>query len=58
LFLEVHHLLSLASGGEDTVFNAVAICPNYHRELHNGINAEEKKKYLINYLNKLRLTNN
>ena len=49
-FLEVHHLLSLAQGGEDTIFNSVALCPNCHRELHYGINSESKKCILDNYL--------
>ncbi len=33
-FLEVHHKLPLAEGGEDTVENAIALCPNCHREAH------------------------
>ncbi|MGB3609893.1 MAG: HNH endonuclease signature motif containing protein [Cellvibrio sp.] len=37
-FLEVHHLRQLADGGSDTVANAVALCPNCHRELHYGMN--------------------
>jgi predicted HNH restriction endonuclease len=35
-YLEVHHKIRLADGGEDTVENAVAVCPNCHRELHYG----------------------
>jgi 5-methylcytosine-specific restriction endonuclease McrA len=35
-FLEVHHKIPLAKGGEDTVENAVALCPNCHREMHYG----------------------
>lgn len=35
-YLEVHHLKHLANGGLDTVENAVALCPNCHRELHFG----------------------
>lgn len=35
-FLEVHHNIRLADGGEDTVENAIAVCPNCHRELHFG----------------------
>jgi len=38
-FLEVHHVRQLADDGSDTVSNAVALCPNCHRELHYGINA-------------------
>ena len=35
-FLEVHHWTPLADGGEDTVANAGALCPNCHREAHFG----------------------
>lgn len=35
-YLEVHHLIRLADGGEDTVENAIAVCPNCHKELHFG----------------------
>ncbi|MFT0172786.1 HNH endonuclease [Paraburkholderia mimosarum] len=35
-FLEVHHRVQLAHGGEDTVENAIATCPNCHREAHFG----------------------
>lgn len=35
-YLEVHHTIPLASGGEDTLGNTVALCPNCHREAHHG----------------------
>ena len=35
-YLEVHHMVKLADGGEDTVDNAVAACPNCHRKAHHG----------------------
>lgn len=35
-FLEVHHWSPLCDGGEDTVENAGALCPNCHREVHFG----------------------
>lgn len=35
-FLEVHHVRRVADGGLDTPTNAVAICPNCHREAHYG----------------------
>jgi HNH endonuclease len=35
-YLEVHHLLPLAQGGEDAVENAIALCPNCHRKAHYG----------------------
>lgn len=36
-YLEVHHKIQLCYGGEDTVENAIAVCPNCHRELHFGM---------------------
>jgi 5-methylcytosine-specific restriction protein A len=42
-FLEVHHLRTLADGGSDRVSNAVALCPNCHRRLHFGQDAETCK---------------
>lgn len=39
-YLEVHHVRQLADNGTDTVTNAVALCPNCHRELHYGENAQ------------------
>lgn len=35
-YLEIHHKLQLAKGGDDTVANAMALCPNCHREKHYG----------------------
>ncbi|WP_321951641.1 HNH endonuclease [Burkholderia cenocepacia] len=35
-YLEVHHRVQLSAGGEDVVENAIALCPNCHRELHYG----------------------
>ncbi|MFA1624403.1 HNH endonuclease [Rhizobium mongolense] len=35
-YLEVHHVKPLAEGGDDTLENAVALCPNCHREAHFG----------------------
>ena len=35
-FLEVHHDVPLADGGDDTVANARALCPNCHRDAHHG----------------------
>lgn len=35
-YLEVHHKVQLAHGGEDTVANALALCPNCHRRAHHG----------------------
>lgn len=39
-YLEVHHWTPLADGGTDTIENAVALCPNCHKEAHFGNNKE------------------
>jgi 5-methylcytosine-specific restriction endonuclease McrA len=41
---EVHHLLWLARDGDDTVENAIALCPNCHREAHFGDPETWRKK--------------
>jgi hypothetical protein len=46
-FLEIHHVRPLASGGPDTVDNAIAACPNCHRELHFGIRQEALRAEVI-----------
>ncbi|MGJ7459351.1 HNH endonuclease [Halomonas sp. RA08-2] len=33
-YLESHHIEWLARGGEDTIENTVALCPNCHRKMH------------------------
>jgi 5-methylcytosine-specific restriction protein A len=33
-YLECHHIIWLSEGGEDTIDNAVALCPNCHRKVH------------------------
>lgn len=40
-FLEVHHIKPLAENGEDSVSNAVALCPNCHRRCHYGSDKKE-----------------
>jgi hypothetical protein len=35
-YLEVHHRIPLAQGGEDSIENAIALCPNCHRGAHYG----------------------
>ncbi|MFG0887285.1 HNH endonuclease [Vibrio sp. CJQ_6] len=35
-YLEVHHEVPLSQGGEDTLSNVVALCPNCHRKSHFG----------------------
>jgi len=33
-YLESHHVVWLANGGEDTIENTVALCPNCHKKMH------------------------
>jgi 5-methylcytosine-specific restriction endonuclease McrA len=35
-YLEVHHWITLSEGGEDTVENTGALCPNCHKQAHYG----------------------
>ncbi|WP_219845142.1 MULTISPECIES: NUDIX domain-containing protein [unclassified Paenibacillus] len=35
-YLEVHHVKPLSEGGDDTVENAMAVCPNCHRAAHHA----------------------
>ncbi len=52
-FLEVHHLRHLADGGSDTVENAVALCPNCHREMHFGQKVGELKDRIYDTIERL-----
>lgn len=45
-FLEVHHRIPLALDGLDTVENAIALCPNCHRELHFGKDSPLQRSHL------------
>lgn len=33
-YLESHHIIWLSNGGEDSIDNTVALCPNCHRKMH------------------------
>lgn len=45
-FLEMHHIKWLSQGGEDTIKNAIALCPNCHRKMHI-LNLEVDRDHLI-----------
>ncbi|MBR0352759.1 MAG: HNH endonuclease [Oscillospiraceae bacterium] len=48
-YLETHHIISLADGGEDSIDNTVALCPNCHRKMHSAdpdLLTEDIKKLL------------
>ncbi|MGV1927911.1 HNH endonuclease [Agrobacterium tumefaciens] len=52
-FLEVHHVRSLSEGGPDTTDNAVACCPNCHREMHAGGDRESLRYRVIGKVRRL-----
>ena len=48
-FLEIHHVRRLADRGADVPENAVALCPNCHREAHHGARAEAIRSQLTKH---------
>jgi 5-methylcytosine-specific restriction enzyme A len=42
-YLEVHHIIHLSEGGDDSVENAIALCPNCHKEAHFGADKNEMR---------------
>jgi predicted HNH restriction endonuclease len=52
-YLEVHHIVSLSDGGEDTTRNCVSLCPNCHREVHYGKQKKRHNKMLMRIGQKL-----
>lgn len=50
-YLEVHHIVWLSKGGDDTIENTAALCPNCHRKMHI-INSTEDVDYLKKMINK------
>ncbi len=45
-FLETHHVIWLVDGGDDSIENTVALCPNCHRKMHVLNLAEDVEKLL------------
>jgi len=45
-FLETHHVIWLADGGDDSIENTVALCPNCHTKMHE-LNLEEDVEKLL-----------
>jgi 5-methylcytosine-specific restriction protein A len=44
-YLETHHIVWLAKGGDDTISNTVALCPNCHRKMHI-LNLDSDREHL------------
>lgn len=52
-YLESHHVITIAEGGPDVIYNTVALCPNCHRRMHSLKDPKDFKKLadvLYNYL--------
>lgn len=45
-YTEVHHIIPLADGGEDTIENVACLCPAHHREVHLGRRAAQLRMHL------------
>lgn len=45
-YSEVHHIVPLAKGGEDTIQNVACLCPAHHKEIHLGTRAAELTEQL------------
>ncbi|MED2974274.1 HNH endonuclease [Fictibacillus sp. B-59209] len=43
-YLETHHIKWLSKGGEDTIENTVALCPNCHKKMHTLNLPEDVRK--------------
>lgn len=55
-YLEVHHIVPLAEGGDDTLINAAALCPYCHRKLHHGVNRSSDRIVLHTHITSLSKT--
>jgi len=53
-YLEVHHLRQLAEGGPDQVDNALALCPNCHRNFHHGREKGALRRAALQSVGRLR----
>jgi len=51
-YLEVHHINWFSNGGQDTISNAIALCPNCHSKMH-VVNDEKDISYLRNKKNNI-----
>lgn len=43
-YLESHHVITIADGGPDVIYNTVALCPNCHRKMHSLKDPKDLKR--------------
>lgn len=48
-YVEAHHIIPLADGGEDTLENLICICPTHHAEAHLGVERDKLKSKILQY---------
>ena len=53
-YLEVHHIIPLSEGGEDSWNNVCSLCPNCHRKMHVVADQEDVRKVQSNIMSKER----
>jgi len=53
IYLETHHIISLANDGADRITNVIALCAEHHREAHFGALRDELEKKMIVKVEKL-----
>jgi hypothetical protein len=56
-YLEVHHVVWISRGGEDSINNAVALCPNCHRKMH-VLDSPKDRAYLTQIAKKQKISGN
>ena len=51
-YLESHHVIWLSAGGDDSIDNTIALCPNCHKKMHvlNDGTDVKKLKRLDRYI--------
>ncbi|WP_223165119.1 HNH endonuclease [Massilia frigida] len=54
-YLEVHHIMPLASHGSDKPSNTAALCPNCHRRCHLSLDRDEFRLALYEKIGRLVL---
>lgn len=47
IYVETHHIISLANDGADRTTNVIALCADHHREAHFGALRDELEKKMI-----------
>lgn len=52
-YLQVHHVDELSGGGEDTLENVIALCPNCHYRVHHGRDGKQFNRMLAERLSKI-----